>query len=310
MPGAFAHIAAVNHLISENRLDGINISKKIKHAITTQNEFCFMGAVSPDYPYLVPNDKEAHDWADAVHLGGMGGLIASGIREIKKITDSEDKARAVSWLMGFLSHVGMDMTIHPIVENIAGIYDLNAENKRKHRVCEMHQDVYIWQRLQLGEVGESEAISCIQLCGDKDSGAVHSAVRDVWEKMLSENYPQLYQQGRPDIDKWHRWFYMLVNIAEESHKFYAWARHVAVDEGCTYPTSDEVEDCYIKKLKVPHGDPMDYSELFELALKNVITLWEGVSVALDADHEIKLSFLGEWNLDRGMDKTERHVFWS
>lgn len=310
MPGAFAHIAAVNHLTSGNRLGTINVSKEIKHAITTQNEFCFMGAVSPDYPYLVPLDKAAHAWADAVHWGGTGGLIASGIREIKKITDQEDKERAMAWLMGFLAHVGMDMTIHPIVEIIAGIYSESPENQEKHRVCEMHQDVYIWQTLKLGAPGESEAIGCIQLCGDVEGDAVHPAVRQVWETMLRENFPEIYKKDPPDINKWHKWFYRLVNSVEESHKFYAWARHISVDKGCTYPTPEEVDPCYIKKLKVPGGAPMDYDQLFELALKNVIHLWETVSVSLEKDYEIKLSVLGEWNLDRGMDESERHVFWS
>jgi len=46
-----------------------------------------------------------------------------------------------------------DVTIHPILELKVGSY---AEHKMGHRTCEMHQDAYIFQRLNLGDVGLSE----------------------------------------------------------------------------------------------------------------------------------------------------------
>lgn len=310
MPGAFAHIAAISHLLAGNRLKGIKVSKEIKLAVTTQNEFCFMGAVSPDYPYLVPADKAAHAWADAIHIGGeMGQLIATGVREIRKLKD-DDRACATAWLMGFAAHVAMDMTIHPIVENIAGIYSESKENQKKHRICEMHQDVHIWQTLKLGTVGEAEAIQCIKLCGDEKTGKVHPAVTHVWSTMLGEAYPKLLKKGAPDIKKWHKCFYKVVSIGEESHKFFSWARHVSVDAGYSYPTPEEVEEKYIKKLKVPKGAAMHYDDIFELGLQNVTRLWEAISVALESGDEKPLAFVGAWNLDRGMDQSERHVFWT
>lgn len=311
MPGAFAHVAAVKHLLAGNRLSKITLPKHIKLSLTTQNEFCYMGAVSPDYPYLVPRDEVSHAWADAIHIGGeMGQLIAVGVREVRAIQDGEDRARATAWLMGFAAHVGMDMTIHPIVEAIAGIYSESKENQKKHRICEMHQDVHIWETLRLGNVGESEAIGYIKLCGDEKTEKLHPVISGVWTTMLSETYPDHLKKGPPEIDKWHKWFHKIVNGVEESHKFYAWARHVAVDAGCTYPTRSEVDHQYIKKLKVPRGTPMDYDQIFDLGLKNVENLWEAISVALETGDNTSLSFVGAWNLDRGMDKSGKHVFWS
>jgi hypothetical protein len=233
-----------------------------------------------------------------------------GVREVRNIKDNDDKARATAWLMGFSAHVGMDMTIHPIVEAIAGIYSESKDNQKKHRVCEMHQDVHIWQTLKLGAVGESEAIDCIRLCGDEKTGKVHPAVSHVWNTMLKETFPDHLKNGAPDIDKWHKCFYKLVNMAEESHKFYPWARHVAVGAGLTYPKPDEVDTQYIKNLKVPNKNPMSYDAIFEFGLENVTKLWEAISTALESGDNSSLAFIGAWNLDRGMDKSEKHVYWS
>jgi hypothetical protein len=58
----------------------------------------------------------------------------------------------------------MDVSIHPIVELKVGKY---AKNKRAHRECEMHQDAYIFQGLNRGEVGSSPHFnSGIARCGE------------------------------------------------------------------------------------------------------------------------------------------------
>ncbi len=55
------------------------------------------------------------------------------------------------------------VTIHPIIELKVGEY---AKHQREHRQCEMHQDSYIFQQLNLGKAGISEHFeSGIKKCG-------------------------------------------------------------------------------------------------------------------------------------------------
>ena len=67
---------------------------------------------------------------DPIRLEATPGFTDEGM-------EGEEKRKRLAWLFGYAAHVTMDVTIHPIVELKVGPY---AENKRAHRVCEMHQD--------------------------------------------------------------------------------------------------------------------------------------------------------------------------
>lgn len=68
--------------------------------------------------------------------------------------------------MRLYGHVAADITVHPVVELKVGPY---AQNQTAHRTCEMNQDAFIWQRLNLGELGYADRVqqnigSCTRGC--------------------------------------------------------------------------------------------------------------------------------------------------
>ena len=68
MPGAYVHITLVNELKTTPILE--NIFGSLTQAITSVLDyfkFCELGAVSPDYPYLVIGDSNAAKWTDMMH---------------------------------------------------------------------------------------------------------------------------------------------------------------------------------------------------------------------------------------------------
>lgn len=52
MPGAFAHITAVNEASANNALMKLNIPQEAKKALAQNKRYLELGCVSPDYPYL------------------------------------------------------------------------------------------------------------------------------------------------------------------------------------------------------------------------------------------------------------------
>lgn len=307
MPGAYAHITLVNEVKEPSILELVEgfdpraISSILKHF-----KFCELGAVSPDYPYLDVMNTGSAQWADLMHYENTGDMIKAGIQYLKKM-DGEEQRKGFAWLLGYAAHVATDVTIHPVVELKVGSY---ADNKKTHRVCEMNQDAYIFQRLNLGEVGLSEHLnSGIWACCEPNSNQLNSTITTLWNSMLSATYPAGFRDNIPDIHKWHSFFRRMVDkIAEEGNHLTPIARHVAVNCGLTYPAIKHLDPQYIYGLQVPNGR-MDYDQIFEKAKKNVTRIWSEIAKAVFHNDESYMTSFGNWNLDTGKDGNGRYVFW-
>lgn len=306
MSGAFAHITLVNLAKEIPRLESTpNFPKDVIKWLSRNFKYCELGCVSPDYPYLAINDKKSAEWADLMHYTRSGEMIYAGIAYIKNIPDGLPKRKATAWLLGYVAHMVTDVTIHPVIELKVGTY---AENKKEHRICEMHQDSYIFKRLNLGGIGISEHFeSGIQKCGK--NGVLDSEISRVWAEMLNTVHPERFIENPPKIESWHNSFDLMVNkIAEEGYKLIPLARHVAVDCGLTYPSNDKLDFQYITNLKTPNG-PMDFDEIFDIAITNVVNVWAVIARAIVSDDTGYKKVIGNWNFDTGRDKNEKLVFW-
>lgn len=308
MPGAFAHITLVNELKEPLRLEGIpGFGPDAITSVLDFFKFCELGAVSPDYPYLAVGDSNAAKWADMMHYIKTGDIIKAGIRQVSKL-EGNNRRKAFAWLLGYSAHVATDVTIHPVVELKVGPY---SENKQAHRVCEMNQDAYIFQRLNLGQIGLSEHLdSGIWSCCEGNSDRLDPVIASLWSRMLQETYPEEFAVNPPDIDKWHQRFKVMVDeIGEEGNQLMPIARHLAVDCGLTYPNYSEVDTQFIKSLNVPNGR-MDYDEIFDKAIDSVGAVWALVAKGVFDVDNTYLVQIGHWNLDTGKDANGRYVFWS
>jgi hypothetical protein len=310
MPGAYAHITLVNHLKLPHILEsipGFHVDGAI--ALMDHFKFCELGAVSPDYPYLVPMDKQACEWADAMHYTNTGDMIQSGIRILSQMERGADWNKAFAWLCGYAAHVGTDMTIHPVVELKVGPY---AQNKTAHRVCEMHQDAFIFQRLDIGSIGLAEYLDSGigRCCAASDSGRLEPAIAALWSAMLGECHPAACLSNPPDMDRWHKAFRLVVDkVAEEGGKLSPYARHLAVDCGMTYPETNKIDHSYITALATP-GGRMNYDAIFDRAVINVKAIWSLIWSGVFAGNTDYRTRLGKWNLDTGRDDNKQLVFWS
>ena len=310
MPGGYAHITLVNSMreLVDTRAE---IPVNVKIALGDYLGFCELGGVSPDYPYLDILDSNAASWADYMHYVNTGAMIQAGVQRVSTMSGAQ-QSKCLAWLMGYSAHFIADVTIHPIVELKVGPYD---DNKTDHRICEMHQDAYIFQRLNLSKIGLSEHL-------DKENGGIMSchhpddddridaSIHDLWHAMLQEVHPGAYAQNAPNIDSWHANFGSRVDLIEEGSALPAFARHVAVNAGLTYPEPQEIDSAaFIEGLNTPEG-PLHYDAIFDRARDNVAKVWSWIGQDVSARTLDNVSAIGDWNLDTGRDEAGALVFWN
>jgi hypothetical protein len=310
MPGAYAHMTLANVLKQPSQLESIpSLSRDNKLHIGQLFHFCELGAVSPDYPYLAVLDKSAKAWADRMHYERTGEMIRSGIRLLRSLTGDAQK-KAFVWLLGYSSHVIADVTIHPIIEMKVGEYQTN---KTAHRVCEMNQDadIYFHRLNRTGIAVAHHLESGIALCGDaqhKDN--LDRDIASLWGAMLKDVYPDAFALTRPDVHEWHKGFKQVVSLTSKtSGRLIPFARHVAVDEGLTYPDISEVDNQFIAGLKTPYGI-MDYDAIFDGAIQNIKSIWDVVASGAFRDDNAYLARIDDWDLDTGRNKDNQLGFWS
>jgi hypothetical protein len=308
MPGAFTHLTLVGLLAESNTLDGVNdFPTPAKISILDYSNFCDLGAVSPDYPYLRITDPNSCRWADLMHQQNTDAMISSGVEFIRML-DGENRQKTFAWFLGFISHIVTDTTIHPVVQLKVGPYE---ENKRLHRVCEMNHDAYIFPRLQVGNIGVSKYLdSGIAVCSDdNDRNTLNLSVFNAWDEMLQKSFPDQYKNALPEIHSWHASFLRNVDIAEEGPRLFAIARHIAVGLGLTYPRYDEIDMQYVANLETPE-DIMHFDVIFDRAKDNVLRMWTLIANAVYNNSDEYKESLGAWNLDTGRNSNNELVYWS
>ena len=303
MAGAYAHLTVVNHAqkLARNALR----SADVKFSLAMHLRYLELGAVSPDYPYLAVGQAA---WADQMHCTNTSSLLRSGVRHLQQL-DGLARERATGWLFGFASHMTTDMTVHPVVEKLVGPY---RGNEAAHRQCEMHQDAFIFQKLDLGDVGLTEHLrSGIASCNDRnDARRLDPAIADLWLQMLRDSYPLDDRQLGPDPHQWHRGFAGVLGAVNTANRLFPFARHVATNLNLTYPELDEVEDRFIRDLKTPEVR-LDYEQVFQRACNNVVSVWCGIEDALTGRSPAFLDDLKDWNLDTGKTVPDgRYLFWT
>ncbi|MEI8394144.1 MAG: zinc dependent phospholipase C family protein [Rhodospirillaceae bacterium] len=305
MAGGFAHMVATNQMVDDKRLNKIQMPDQAKAAVCANLKFCELGAVAPDYPYLKLLNSGSKKWADNMHYIKTGDMIKSGISQVRKLA-SPERERALAWLLGYTSHVVMDLTIHPVVNARVGPY---SENQAKHRSCEVNQDAYILPRLNIGSTSTAEYIKGGIATVDDAGGS--DIINKIWVAMLSEVYPDEAKINPPDPKAWHAAYTTLMDkIAEEGQRLpFSLGRHLLTVEGLAFPRDNEIDQSYIYDLISP-GGTINYDELFNFALENV-GLWWGIVGSAVYEPHTNIDQIVNGDLDTGkLIGNDLYVFWS
>ena len=317
MSGTLAHLTLVDTLCQVDVLNGINtLTPTMKRSLMTFMNFCELGAVSPDYPYLNPLSSNAAAWANIMHYWKPADFIRSGIKHVHNMNYSTTDARhCLAWLFGYTSHVVTDMTVHPVINLKVGPYE---QNKTNHRICEMNQDVYIFHEKKTGIDSDEFIRNCgISSCVDpSDKEALDPAISDLWSNILKEIPLETVKMKNdfsnpdepPEPNEWHKYYVTILDkFALEGKRLPPFSRHFAEGEGLVYPGYDNIIRDYIDNLRRPVNTPIGFDMVFQQAQENVKQVWTELGSALDKGKP-ELFTLANADLDTGIIDSN-YVFW-
>jgi len=304
MPGAFAHMIAAE---KTRQLAEGNESHTIVRNTLKFPQWLQAGAVGPDFPYLhhISSHDESDSWADLMHYDKTGDVVRIGAQWLADYSDDRNNAefgRAVSWLAGYLSHVVLDASIHPVVRAIVGEYE---QNVKQHRICEMYMDSYIFYETYGYELVNDEWIDFLRHVTDSSGTGLDRSIKLIWDFMLHKTYPNEYKKNKPNFDAWHKGYINALDLVDNKLIIF---RHLASKNGFIYTNSDEIPDSdmnlYIRQAKTPKNNrfqmsTMHYNEIFSFAVDNVVRYWKMLNDAIDGTVSTDLPELPNWNLDKG-----------
>lgn len=307
MAGPYAHITLLHGLINALHASPCRLpSQEVASAVQDHFPFCALGSVSPDFPNLAPGDGGDVQWADAMHYSRSGEMITCGVRLVAQ-APPDARPRLLAWLLGYCSHLVTDATIHPVVRIRVGDY---GENRRQHRICEMNQDVHIFARMNRGELVDSDRFSRDIVACSASPGCLDRDVAALWERLLQEVHPQLYDRNPPRIQEWFGTFCtMAAGQPGKRKRLFPLASLIAEGVGRGYPLKKHLDHQFILELATPWGVSMHYDDIFDRAAEQVAEMWNLVGREISGAEQHSPACFGNWDLDTGLDEDNRLVFW-
>ena len=297
MAGAFTHFIICDVAKRKRSI----VDPEMRRLLNKHSEFLFLGAASPDLPYLSFKTGDIN-WADVMHYEKTNGIAINGHKELKKVWTSgqtADEIRLV-WLWGFISHLVADATIHPVVQAIVGPYD---QNKPEHRLCEMTQDSLIYFERKKTDIRYAEFSSALKFCNES---AHFDSLMDFWTQVGAKTYSDKNEEPEPKL--WFRTYTKAIDAAEGGSDIVALFRHLGIGKSFIYKTRDEIVsgfpqdyEKYYAKAKLPDGRVGSFLKNgFEKAVDNVIDAWNKLYAGLTSTVNVA-GIIKNWNLDTGTD---------
>jgi hypothetical protein len=309
MAGAFTHFVISDVTKSKRPILG----KELWQLLNRHYQFLFLGAVSPDLPYLSFEFGKVN-WADVMHYEKTNGIVVSGFEKLQSLCSNKtlsDEAKYI-WLMGYVSHLIADATIHPVVQAIVGRYE---DNPDEHCLCEMTQDSIIFNIRRKTEIRYSEFSSMLKFCRESE---YFDELMGFWKELITINYQDKNEEPHPA--RWFKTYSEAIDTAEGGSKFVALFRHIGLGEEYIYRTSEEIKrdypqdyKKYCKEVKLPHGKVGTFQkDGFERTVNNVANAWKMFYDGLQSEIVVGQT-IKNWNLDTGfdMDSPDKKVtYWS
>jgi hypothetical protein len=305
MPGAFAHMVLVNELRTASA-QAWQSHKEALLAVGNFLSFCELGSVGPDYPYMDRFHPAQMKWADHMHYVGTGDMIRAGAKRVRALSGPE-RLKGLAWLLGYSAHVAMDVVVHPVIAQTFRPY---AEDPKTHRLCEMHQDAAVVQRLKVGNLIDLHYMrSSLDTCGAPgDRDKLDPLIARIWREMLAEVYPNEAAATPPDVDGWHKGYRLLVGTLATTGGHGFIGRRILEDAALAYPGTPDPR--FTQNLRFIGGTKGSYDQLFERALVDVAGTWADVAEAVLGPTLTTLASIKNWNLDTGRDVvTNRIGYW-
>jgi hypothetical protein len=319
MPATFVHC-----LIAQQAIDNL-LKESGGHPYTgklgVHNNFAITGATGPDYPYLTDLILYGilhfgHNWSDRMHYENTDIFVRKGVVNLSRMDKgSEDFFKCLAWFCGYVSHIVVDSFVHPTINTAVGGIYLFTHND--HRICEMVQDVYIFQKKTEEEIiqanpgtGTFGYLRILDECSDPADPKrqrFYPAVKVFWTELLKEAHPHAADYFKDiDPDTWHKNYKSRVNFITNPGPIF---RHVLKQGEINYKTTagitaDERRK-YIEQVPLPDGTVSHYDQVFDRAVGKVMDVWKKIFPDVESGNEPDVSsYIMDWNLDTGVDQNK------
>ena len=305
MAGPFTHWTICDEAKSRKGDVGLELWK----FLNGYSEFMYLGSESPDLPYL--SVKFGHfNWADVMHYERTNSIVVSGYNDIKEAwlqRKQADEAK-FAWLLGYVSHMVADATIHPIVNEIVGAY---KQNQEEHRICEMTQDALIYNQITNNEIRYGEISSTLKFCKESE---YFDELMEFWKIQLIQDYEEKHKEAHPAF--WFKTYTDSIDTGEGGSGVVAYFRHLGLGQDYIYKTKTEIMESYpqyklkyYEDVKTPKGKGTFLNEGFERTVRNVVKAWKSLYLGLTGDLVVS-EIIKDWNLDTGVDReTNQMTYW-
>jgi hypothetical protein len=305
MAGPFTHMTIVEDAIKSFPVDG-NLGKILRK----NKNFLTLGSVSPDIPYLAYLAMGGFAWADIMHYYMTNGIVKNALHSLSAAKTKEETWECqLAWLLGFVGHLVVDATIHPIVESIVGPYtDKDVHNN--HRQCEMIQDVIIFKDVMNLELSAAEYTDFLKASFQDPS---FSNVAQFWTVHAEVNCPTV---DKFPADKIIESYIKILNTAEGANAIAKASRHFGSDYiyrtyGDILENSPELVKKYYSNIQLPNGLTGSFrKDGFDYTVKNLVAIWSKIDRSFFSTENIT-NIIPNWNLDTGIDQqTDIKTYWS
>jgi len=298
MAGAFTHFIISD--VAKRKRSAIGV--ELWRLLNKHSQFLFLGSASPDLPYLSFKTGKVN-WADVMHYERTNSVVATGYDEIKEVWGSKIGAVEIKlvWLLGYVSHLVADATIHPIVQAIVGPYE---QNKEEHRICEMTQDSLIFNMKKNTDITYAEFSSILKFCEESEH---FEALMGFWKGQIIKNYRDKGENPYPEL--WFEWYTKAIDAAEGGSDVVGLFRHLGIGTNYIYRPKDEIikkspeyHEKYFQNVKLPAGNVGYFpKDGFERTVDNVTAAWIALFSGLNSTTMVASNIIKNWNLDTGVD---------
>jgi len=306
MSGTFNHLLVVQEAL--NTFMDSDVDSDLKIYTAKNQKYAFLGANAPDFPYVAKHDK----WGNRMHYEVSSKIVNEARMLLAKLRNVNEAvfAKCFCWFLGYLSHMAVDATIHPVVNIIAGPYGESIQNQKKHRLCETHMDCYIYQKkanelsLNVAEFIDDKIKTG---CCPKNLTNIDRDIRKFWVEILRQVFND---SANLDPDRWFFLYSSLTDaVTEESDNKIS--KYLAEKFGqleLVQINRDNLDYAFINHLKTPNGGKIDFLGLFDFAANNTVEIWKIFASSLKQNPAFSDILNKDWDLDSGM-AGGKSIFW-
>ena len=311
MAGAFTHLIIVDTLCRE-KLDSIpNLKGSVRTALSNCTQYCKLGAVSLDCPYFVYNTG-ATGYGNVMHYLRTADFIRYGVENILTMNFTQTDTRAcIAWIFGYAAHIVTDLTLHPLIGKKFGDYSTSSSNQKAHRICELHQDAYLYYKktgLNIRDVNFLDFSTLLDCSVNQNMNHLNPKIVDLWSQILRKydplevrKYLRLYLKSIQPSN----WYASYLNIFQ---RFVTHGGEYFQHKGMAFPKTKDIDQKYMTNFPKSDGTMICIDDLIAIAMENVLKTWTQLVQVLDKE-DIGLFKLANANLDTGLtDNTDEPVF--